>query len=81
MQEKERNSQPIDSLQRDSESEIAIRNGGAIAGPEGGLRLDIFEHDENSEIDFTEDTCSICELPEHAQNLIIEDIEYDQSNA
>jgi hypothetical protein len=81
MQEKERNSQPIDSLQRDSESEIAIRNGGAITGSEGGLRLDIFEHDENSEIDFTEDTCSICELPEHAQNLIIEDIEYDQSNA
>ena len=81
MQEKERNSQPIDSLQRDSESEIAIRNGGAITGSEGGLRLDIFEHDENSEIDFTEDTCSICELPEHAQNLIIEDIEYDLSNA
>jgi len=81
MQEKERNSQPIDSLQRDSESEVVIRNGGAIAGSEGGLRLDIFEHDENSEIDFTEDTCSICELPEHAQNLIIEDIEYDQSNA
>ena len=81
MQEKERNSQPIDSLQRDSESEVAIRNGGAITGSEGGLRLDIFEHDENSEIDFTEDTCSICELPEHAQNLIIEDIEYDQSNA
>ena len=81
MQEKERISQPIDSLQRDSESEIAIRNGGAIAGSEGGLRLDVFDHDANSEIDFTEDTCSICELPEHAQNLIIEDIEYDQSNA
>ena len=81
MQEKERNSQPIDSLQRDSESEIAIRTGGAIAGSEGGLRLDVFDHDANSEIDFTEDTCSICELPEHAQNLIIEDIEYDQSNA
>ena len=81
MQEKERNSQPIDSLQRDSESEIAIRNGGAIAGSEGGLRLDVFAHDANYEIEFTEDTCSICELPEHAQNLIIEDIEYDQSNA
>ena len=81
MQEKKRNSQPIDSLQRDSESEINIRNGGSIKGSEGGLRLDIFEHDENSEIDFSEDDCSICELPEHAQNLIIDDIEYEQSNA
>ena len=81
MQEKKRNSQPIDSLQRDSESEIAIRNGGAIAGSEGGLRLDVFDHDANSEINFSEDDCSICELPEHAQNLIIEDIEYEQSNA
>ena len=81
MQEKKRNSQPIDSLQRDYESEIAIRNGGAIAGSEGGLRLDVFDHDANSEIDFTEDACSICELPEHAQNLIIEDIEYEEGNA
>ena len=81
MQEKERNSQPIDSLQRDSESEVAIRNGGAIAGSEGGLRLDVFDHDANSEIDFSEDDCSLCELPENAQRLIIEDIEYEESNA
>ena len=70
-----------DSVQEYNESELNIRNGGAIRGSEGGLRLDVFDHDANSEIDFTEDTCSICELPEHAQNLIIEDIEYDQSNA
>ena len=59
--------------------ESGVRNGGAISGSEGGLRLDIFDHDVNSEVDFTEDTCSLCELPEHAQNLIIEDIEYEQN--
>tara|TARA_Y100001938_G_scaffold144081_1_gene218052 strand:+ start:507 stop:806 length:300 start_codon:yes stop_codon:yes gene_type:complete len=53
--------------------------GGRIASVEGGLRIDVFDHDENSEYDFTEDDCSLCELPEHAQNLIIEDIEYEQN--
>ena len=41
----------------------------------------MFDQDANYEVDFSEDTCSLCELPEHAQNLIIQDIEYDQSNA
>ena len=77
MQEKTRYVEPDDSLQELNESRI--RNGGAISGSEGGLRLDIFSHDENSEVDFTEDTCSLCELPEHAPNLIIEDIEYEQN--
>ena len=81
MQKASRYIEQDDSVQEFNDSELRVRNGGAIEGSEGGLRLDVFDHDAKSEIDFTEDTCSICELPEHAQNLIIEDIEYDQSNA
>jgi len=53
--------------------------GGRINSVEGGLRLDVFDHDANSEYDFTEDDCSLCELPEHAQDLIIEDIESEEN--
>ena len=77
MQKASRYIEQDDSVQERYES--GVRNGGAISGSEGGLRLDIFDHDENSEIDFAEDDCSLCELPEHAQNLIIEDIEYEQN--
>jgi len=56
-------------------------NGGRIVEVEGGIRADIFQHDENSEYDFTEHDCALCELPEHAQNHIIEDMEYEEGNA
>ena len=81
MQKASRYIEQNDSVQEYNESELRIRNGGAIQGSEGGLRLDVFNHDENSEIDFTEDDCSLCELPDHAQRLIIEDIEYEENNA
>ena len=55
--------------------------GGRIVTVEGGMRADIFQHDENSEYDFTEHDCALCELPEHAQNHIVEDMEYEESNA
>jgi len=77
MQKKTRYIEQDDSVQELYESKV--RNGGSISGSEGGLRLDIFDHDENSEVDFTEEDCSLCELPEHAQNLIIKDIEYEQN--
>ena len=55
--------------------------GGKIRGHEGGMRIDVFDHDENSEYDFSDNDCSLCELPEHAQNHIIEDMEYEEGNA
>jgi hypothetical protein len=70
-----------DSLQESIDQEIRVKNGGRIKGVEGGLRMDVFDHDENSEYDFTEDDCSVCELPKHSQNLIIEDMEYEEGNA
>ena len=57
------------------------KDGGRIVTIEGGMRADIFQHDENSEYDFTEHDCALCELPEHAQNHIVEDMEYEESNA
>ena len=53
-------------------------DGGRISTVEGGLRADIFDHDENSEYDFSEDDCPVCELPEHAQNEVIHDIEQEE---
>ena len=57
------------------------KGGGRIVTVEGGMRADIFDHDENSEYDFSEHDCALCELPEHSQNLIIEDMEADEQNA
>ena len=76
-------SKPERSFEQSDSVRQALRevNGGGLEGVEGGLRIDAFDHDANSEYDFSEDSCSICELPEHAQNLIIDDIEYEQSNA
>ena len=68
-----------DSLQESIDQKLRVRNGGRIEGTEGGLRIDVFDHDENSEYDFTESDCSVCELPEHAQNNIIIDIEYEEN--
>ena len=56
------------------------KNGGKIRTVEGGMRVDIFDHDENSEYDFSEHDCSLCELPEHSQNHIIEDIQYAETD-
>ena len=49
--------------------------GGAIYGAEGGLRIDVFDHDDPDE----EIPC-ICDLPEHSQELLWEDID-SQENA
>ena len=76
MQEKKRIAKQDDSLQ-----EIA-RGGGRISGKEGGLRLDVFKHDEiaySNGTDFSTEDCAVCELPETAQRYIVEDIEYEDS--
>ena len=76
MQEKKSVTKQDDTLQ-----EIA-RGGGRISGKEGGLRLDVFKHDEiayENGKDFSEEDCSICELPENSQRYIIEDIEYENA--
>tara|TARA_R100001463_G_scaffold27562_1_gene63809 strand:- start:5549 stop:5788 length:240 start_codon:yes stop_codon:yes gene_type:complete len=76
MQEKKSVTKQDDTLQ-----EIA-RGGGRISGKEGGLRLDVFKHDEiayTNGTDFSTEDCTVCELPENAQRYIVEDIEYEDS--
>lgn len=83
MQEKKRLFEQNDSLQKSNDEEVRVvngHNGSRIVGVEGGLRIDAFDHDENSLVDFSDDECPVCELPEHAQNLILDDIEYEEGN-
>jgi len=72
-------SEQINSLQEQHNEEVRVLNGGRITGVEGGLRDDMFDHDVNSEYDFSEDDCPVCELPEHAQDEIIHDIEQEDN--
>jgi hypothetical protein len=63
------------SLQESTEQALRVKDGGSIDGVEGGLRLDVFDHDD------PEDIQCICDLPENAQEYIIQDIEYEDNNA
>ena len=56
--------EPVDT----EEDEIMLSTvieGGALGGKEGGLRVDMFEHDD------PDDLQCICDLPVHAQDIII----------
>tara|TARA_R100000750_G_C2295696_1_gene76748 strand:- start:280 stop:525 length:246 start_codon:yes stop_codon:yes gene_type:complete len=81
MPETQRISEHEDSIQESYNEKIRVTQGGRIAGAEGSLRADLFDHDVNSEYDFSEDECPICELPEHAQDIIIQEIEQEELNA
>ncbi len=63
------------SLQESRDQKLRVKDGGSIEGVEGGLRLDVFDHDD------PEDAQCICDLPENAQDYIIQDIEYEDNNA
>ena len=72
-------SEQINSIQEQHNEEVRVLNGGRIVGVEGGLRDDMFDHDVNSEYDFSEDDCPVCKLPDHAQDEIIHDIEQEDN--
>jgi len=75
MQEKTRYIEQDDSIQQgrqeleDTEEDMILFNtvidGGAVKGKEGGLRMDMFEHDD------PDDLPCLCDLPVHAQDIII----------
>ena len=75
MQKASRYIEQADSLQEQREQALRVKDGGSISGVEGGLRLDVFNHDD------PEDLQCLCDLPENAQDYIIQDIEYEDSNA
>ena len=76
MSEKERVSEQEDSLQEYRHQKIRVSEGGPIQGTEGGLRLDMFEHDDP---EFDEAPC-ICDLPDHAQDIIMNEIEQEDAS-
>jgi len=59
-----------DSLSEEEQLALdTIIEGGSVKGKEGGLRLDMFEHDD------PEDLQCICDLPAHAQDIIMGEAE------
>ena len=70
MPESKRLSEQEDSFQESVDQRIRVTKGGSIEGAEGGLRLDMFEHDDP---EFDEIPC-ICDLPDHAQDIIMQDM-------
>ena len=59
-----------DSLSEEEQLALdTIIEGGSVKGKEGGLRLDMFEHDD------PEDLQCICDLPVHAQDIIMGEAE------
>ena len=81
MPETQRIPEREDSFQESYNEKIRVLEGGRISGAEGSLRADLFDHDVNSEYDFSDDECPICELPEHAQDIIIQEIELEEDSA
>ena len=63
-------SEEIESLSEEEQLALdTIIEGGAVEGKEGGLRVDMFEHDDPDDI-----PC-ICDLPAHAQDIIMGEAE------
>ena len=63
-------SEEIESLSEEEQLALdTIIEGGSVRGKEGGLRVDMFEHDD------AEDLPCICDLPVHAQDIIMGEVE------
>ena len=60
-----------------SYEKIRVANGGSIGGAEGGLRADMFEHDDLS--DESNLPC-ICDLQDHAQEILYDEIEQEEND-
>tara|TARA_R100000234_G_scaffold39346_2_gene23462 strand:- start:408 stop:668 length:261 start_codon:yes stop_codon:yes gene_type:complete len=48
----------------------SVISGGLVEGKEGGLRVDMFEHDD------PDDLPCVCDLPVHAQDIIISESDF-----
>tara|TARA_Y100000034_G_C6627797_1_gene273918 strand:+ start:306 stop:548 length:243 start_codon:yes stop_codon:yes gene_type:complete len=70
MREAQEISEQDNPLQESYNEKIRVVNGGPIGGTEGGLRADIFDHDDP---EYDEMPC-ICDLPDHAQDILLDEI-------
>ena len=63
-------SEEIEPLSEEEQLALdTIIEGGSVQGKEGGLRVDMFEHDD------PDDLQCICDLPAHAQDIIMSEAE------
>ena len=76
MSEAQKVSEQGNPLQESYNEKIRVVNGGPIVGTEGGLRADIFDHDDPE----YDDIPCICDLPDHAQDILFDEIEQQDKN-
>ena len=57
--------QEVEDTEEDRILLNTVLDGGAVQGKEGGLRMDMFSHDD------PDDLPCLCDLPAHAQDIII----------
>ena len=57
--------QEVEDTEEDRILLNTVLDGGAVQGNEGGLRMDMFSHDD------PDDLQCICDLPAHAQDIIV----------
>ena len=71
MRKAQKVSEQSNPIQEPINEKVRIATGGPIRGTEGGLRADMFEHDDP---DYDESPC-ICDLPDHAQDILYDELE------
>ena len=57
--------QEVEDTEEDRILLNTVLDGGAVQGKEGGLRMDMFSHDD------PDDLPCLCDLPTHTQDIII----------
>ena len=57
--------QEVEDSEEDKMLLNTVLDGGVVQGKEGGLRMDMFSHDD------PDDLPCLCDLPAHAQDIII----------
>jgi len=65
--------QEVEDTEEDKILLDTVLEGGAVQGKEGGLRMDMFSHDD------PDDLPCLCDLPYAAQEIIHDEIEHSKS--
>ena len=57
--------QEVEDTEEDRILLNTVLDGGAVQGKEGGLRMDMYSHDDPNDLQ------CLCDLPAHAQDIIV----------
>jgi hypothetical protein len=77
MRKEKKVSEQSNPISESTYEKIRVANGGTIRGAEGGLRADMFEHDDITDED---NLPCICDLPDHAQEILYDEIEQQEND-